>query len=73
MGFSRQEYWSGVPSPSPSLSLQVVTIKLCSEDLTMYFYRAFLKVQLLGGSDFVIFRKVKLQVKRFVVFLRGNQ
>ena len=53
MGFSRQEYWSGVPSPSPSLSLQVVTIKLCSEDLTMYFYRAFLKVQLLGGSDFV--------------------
>ena len=28
MGFSRQEYWSGVPLPSPSDSYRVVNIKL---------------------------------------------
>ena len=27
MGFSRQEYWSGVPLPSPDLSLGVMEIK----------------------------------------------
>ena len=28
MGLSRQEYWSGVPSPSPSISLYFLTTKL---------------------------------------------
>ena len=27
MGFSRQEYWSGVPSPSPSLACEMSTIE----------------------------------------------
>ena len=26
MGFSRQEYWSGVPSPSPTLHLTIVQL-----------------------------------------------
>ena len=28
MGFSRQEYWSGVPSPSPNISIREVQIKI---------------------------------------------
>ena len=27
MGFSRQEYWSGLPSPSPSLGIREMQIK----------------------------------------------
>ena len=34
MGFSRQEYWSGVPSPSPSETREVLVI-LSSEDLCL--------------------------------------
>ena len=28
MGFSRQEYWSGVPLPSPYMSLYTVKVKV---------------------------------------------
>ena len=30
MGFSRQEYWSGVPSPSPSCLPHIISKRLCS-------------------------------------------
>ncbi|CAI9179161.1 unnamed protein product [Rangifer tarandus platyrhynchus] len=32
MGFSRQEYWSGLPFPSPSNSLQMVTAAMKLKD-----------------------------------------
>ena len=31
MGFSRQEYWSGVPSPSPPLGIVIHILNTCSE------------------------------------------
>ena len=46
MGFSRQEYWSGVPSPSPHLPLlptlfHVPAIPGCGEHPTPIWFRAF--------------------------------
>ena len=35
MGFSRQEYWSGVPLPSPELSYDGLTYFLPSLDLAL--------------------------------------
>ena len=34
MGFSRQEYWSGVPLPSPELAMVNDSIQLCLCDKT---------------------------------------
>ena len=34
MGFSRQEYWSGVPLPSPSAKLMIHNFKFCISTLT---------------------------------------
>ena len=31
MGFSRQEYWSGVPLPSPSSNLTRISISICRD------------------------------------------
>ena len=28
MGFSRQEYWSGVPSPSPNITLEGINSRI---------------------------------------------
>ena len=39
MGFSRQEYWSGVPLPSPSLSLVILVIFIL---WTLCFKRLFI-------------------------------
>ena len=36
MGFSRQEYWSGVPSPSPNMSLGNPIILVNKEVVTEY-------------------------------------
>ena len=33
MGFSRQEYWSGVPLPSPHLPLMVNILPIVQEQL----------------------------------------
>ena len=35
MGFSRQEYWSGVPLPSPSASLTMLKLWLCGSQQTV--------------------------------------
>ena len=37
MGFSRQEYWSGVPLPSPAISLYIVAIKMSCSNYTYYY------------------------------------
>ena len=47
MGFSRQEYWSGVPSPSPSEML-VSTKKEQSTDTATWIN---LKVSILNGNS----------------------
>ena len=38
MGFSRQEYWSGVPSPFPKAGIAVYISRLCRLDITSESY-----------------------------------
>jgi len=42
MGFSRQEYWSGVPLPSPYLKLDYIKIKLPKTSLVVHWLRILL-------------------------------
>ena len=37
MGFSRQEYWSGVPLPSPSACEKEVAVIIRLKPVTVYF------------------------------------
>ena len=54
MGFSRQEYWSGLPLPSPFLSIgpsKLTTIEC--------FYKISLFVKMSNKTNFSLIRKVK--------------
>ena len=50
MGFSRQEYWSGVPLPSPTIKLEVHKLASCSKDTPSHSTVAHLHI--CGGLGF---------------------
>ena len=51
MGFSRQEYWSGVPSPSPPLCiLWYLFVNMCSLELFLWTLRPGFKVNSSRGE-----------------------
>ena len=53
MGFSRQEYWSGVPSPSPFPPLFISIKYLDSYSYVLRLSSKFLKNSILHGVDLV--------------------
>ena len=40
MGFSRQEYWSGVPLPSPNRVVNTAQMKLCEHPSPSYIVKS---------------------------------
>ena len=64
MGFSRQEYWSGVPLPSPKANVKNQSLVRKSVVLKFFLYSGFPLPDLSPTGSWHNWHKVSLQVER---------